>query len=409
MLIERHGFLGGMGTAALVHTICGLYCLSEEPGAEYANIGFASEFAERLQNCGGASAPVRMGRVDVLPHDPVAYASLADDLVRETLNLQTMLHAEIHTVEQTDVGWRVHIISRGTRLVLEAAAIVDATGDATLAHLAGIPTIQTEAALLQRPAYVFKLCGVTGHLLDDDARLKLAHAIAFAVRDGGLAKAALGAGFRKGMHAGECFITLDLAGESVTSPPYDPTDPACLTEVEQTGRALAVEFVQWLVNRAEGFQHAWIVAWPTRAGVRESRSVVGQYQLTEDDLLSGHEFEDSIAQAAWPIELREKPIGPKWIFPTDGKLGMIPLRCIRSAVAQNFFVAGRCLSATHRAQGSIRVMGTCMATGEAAGLAAASIISDPALAFPHGWTALAAHVRSLRAKLHSQRKTVPSC
>ena len=71
LLIEHHGSLGGMAPAALVHSICGLYRLPHGDGPpKIANIGFAEEFARRLILAGGASGPVRMGRVDVLLQQP---------------------------------------------------------------------------------------------------------------------------------------------------------------------------------------------------------------------------------------------------------------------------------------------------------------------------------------------------
>ena len=78
LLVERHGYLGGMGTASLVHTFCGLYLMRDEPGAVLANPGFASEMAERMIAATGIG-PQRMGRVDVLPQHPVEFARIADD------------------------------------------------------------------------------------------------------------------------------------------------------------------------------------------------------------------------------------------------------------------------------------------------------------------------------------------
>ena len=80
LLIERHGVLGGMGTASLVHTFCGLYLLRDEPGAVLANPGFAAEMAGRMIAATGIG-PLRMGRVDVLPQHPVEFVRIADEMV----------------------------------------------------------------------------------------------------------------------------------------------------------------------------------------------------------------------------------------------------------------------------------------------------------------------------------------
>jgi len=395
-LVERQGCLGGMGTSALVHTLCGLYLIREAPEAVFANPGFASEIAERLIAAGGARGPVRMGRMDVLPHDPVALAHLGDAMLRETPGLRVLLHSEMTGVSRADSGWRVNGMSRGTTWELQGTTLVDATGDATAAFLAGLPVEQVPAERLQRPAYVFKLCGAPEVTLDETERLRLAHGLARAVKDGALAAAALGAGFRRGMHEGELYVTVDLQGDDSDGSAYDPCDPATLSLMEQRGRQVAVQLTAWLRASVAGFAEAWIAAWPARAGVRESRRGVGVHVLQGEELAEGVAFPDTIALATWPMELREKPTGPKWRYFTGNRPGQIPLRALRSAASPTFFVAGRCLSCDHDAQASIRVMGACLATGEAAGAAAALVAAEPGLAELSRHEELAGRVIALR-------------
>jgi FAD dependent oxidoreductase len=104
-------------------------------------------------------------------------------------------------------------------------------------------------------------------------------------------------------------------------------------------------------------------------GVRETFHWLGRYTLTAEDLISPCDCADPVAFATWPIELRESTHGPKFRF--FEKPAPIPLRCLISAEIEGVFFAGRCLSATHEALASVRVMGTCFATGQAAGNAAA--------------------------------------
>ena len=106
--------------------------------------------------------------------------------------------------------------------------------------------------------------------------------------------------------------------------------------------------------------------------MRESRRVVGRYQLTRDDVLAGRKFTDAVARASWPIELwAESHQGALYEYLDDGETYDIPARCLQAREVSNLFVAGRCVSATHEALGSARVIGTCLATGEAAGALAA--------------------------------------
>jgi hypothetical protein len=104
---------------------------------------------------------------------------------------------------------------------------------------------------------------------------------------------------------------------------------------------------------------------------REGRRITGAYTLTEDDILSARKFHDGIVKNSWPIELWDKAKGTVYRYLSRGDYYEIPLRCLVVKGIANLLTAGRCISVTHAALGSTRVMGTCMALGEQAGLAAA--------------------------------------
>jgi hypothetical protein len=362
LLIERNGLLGGMASAALVHSICGLYRLPKGDAAPVmANQGFAAEFAQRLLSSGGASGPVRMGRVEVLLQRPVAFAHSCDVLVRETPNLEVRLQSEIVGADADSVtlAWR------GCLEKVGAKAFIDTSGDAVLAALRGA-SCEMETTRLQRPAYIFALGGVEAGKLSDDARLRIARQISQAVKGTVLPPAALGAHLRESPQAGEVFVTVDLEGGAK----YDPLDAVCLARLEVEGREVAGRLANFL-RGVDGFEKSYIAAWPARAGVRESRRIVGRYRLEADDLERGAQFDDTVAFAAWPMELRETATGPRLRFPTGEAPCGIPLRSLRARDDAALFMAGRCISCSHEAQASVRVIGTCLATGEAAGLAAA--------------------------------------
>ena len=118
---------------------------------------------------------------------------------------------------------------------------------------------------------------------------------------------------------------------------------------------------------------------------------MGQHRLSTDDVAEGTTPPDTVAYSAWPMELRETASGPRLRFPADDRSCGIPLRALRARDDAALFVAGRCLSCSHEAQASIRVIGTCLATGEAAGLAAARQVA-------HG-SCDATTVRAARANL----------
>jgi hypothetical protein len=199
--------------------------------------------------------------------------------------------------------------------------------------------------------------------------LELAGRIVEGVRAGELPKSAMGMHFRSSGRPGEVFGTLDLAGEETGS--YDPTDPACLSALESTGRSVSRRIVAYFQEHQPGWHQAYVAHWPVRAGVRESRRWIGEACLTGDEVLSGATHDDDVPFAAWPMEMRESNRGPKLRYPEGGRSAGIPAGALRAKGFERLFVAGRCISCDHEAQASIRVMGTCFATGEAAGRMAA--------------------------------------
>ena len=368
LMIERHGYCGGMGTAALVHSFCGLYLLREAPRAVLANQGFPAEIAGRMIAATGIG-PRRMGRVDVLPQHPVEFVSIADALIAGEANLTPLFHAELTAIHrERDDSWKLEIAGRAGHQSTTARTIVDASGDAVAAGMLGTGTAIAASPRLQRPAYVFGLHGVEPS--GDDEGLRIAGLIVDGIRAGRLDHAALGIAFRPSGRPGEVFGTIDLAGDEADSP-YDPCDTRTLTAIELRGRAIATQATHWLRDRHPGWKNAHISHWPARAGIRESRRWVGEQILTGDDIRHGRRFEDDACLATWPMEFRENTRGPKLVYPVDDRPTGIPLACLRPQGIDRLWVAGRCISTDHDAQASIRVMGTCFATGEAAGLAAA--------------------------------------
>lgn len=367
MLVERNGSLGGMVSAALVHSVCGLYLLREEPGAIPAHPGLPTEIANRLVKEGASSGPVRMGRLDVLPHSPPGFAAMADALTAECKSLEVCLHTELIGIQGVKRVDEVEVMCRGARISIEPNVIVDASGDAILAALSGTPYDQADALHLQRPAFIFSLHSVDVLKFDDEARIRLAAQLAATVHDDLLTPGALGAQFRATGRGTEVYVTIDLAGPE----DYDPTSPSQLARLEQTGRLIAGELTRFLRKSVPAFAHAEIAAFPTRVGVRESRRIRGVATVSAEDVLRGHENADVVALGTWPMELREKATGPRWRFPENLRPTQIPLGALKASAIENLWAAGRCISCEHEAQAALRVIGTCMATGQAAGVAAA--------------------------------------
>jgi hypothetical protein len=375
LLLERQGMLGGMASSAHVHSICGLYQLrkSEQDPLLPTNSGFPMEFAQKLLKIGCARGPVRAGQLDILLHQPAGFAYLADLMVQAEAGLEVCLHSELVEIEMDGpkkIGG-LRIRSRGKMQNLEAAICIDTTGDAEVALLSGADFECAPTHILQRPAYIFSIGGVDGTMFSDNARLEVARKIAYAVSAQNLPPDALGIAFRQGVMPTEVWGTIDLEAKG-----FDPCAGEGLTAMESRGRFLAKAVMDFLKDHAEGFSKSYISSFPARAGVRESRRVMGLMELTENDILTGSRFEDEVAFSSWPIELRETTRGPKFRFPQENRSCGIPLRCLQSRNIENLFMAGRCVSATHEAQAALRVIGTGMAMGEAAGKAAAQAVQN---------------------------------
>jgi hypothetical protein len=111
-------------------------------------------------------------------------------------------------------------------------------------------------------------------------------------------------------------------------------------------------------------------------GIRETRRIVGDYQLSEDDVLSCRRFEDSIGVNAWMVE--EHIAGDvlfKWPHAeTHQGFNQLPYRMICPQVVDNLWVVGRCASMTHGGQSAARVSGACFVMGQAAGVAASLVL-----------------------------------
>lgn len=377
LLLERQTKLGGMGTNALVHTFCGLFHPDVSQPWAWLNPGISVEIGQAMMERTGQSTPDLMGKVYVLRQHPSLYAQIADELCLAEPHLTVLSGTEWTGLQAAESGgWILEVITRGTRRTLQAKALVDTTGDATGARLMNPAwCAQTEGARLYRPAYICAFHGVGG-TRNDEWRLRVGAMIVRAIRDGLLPAAATGAAFRDSPFPGETFLTVDLeAGQGA----WDPFDPIKRARVEQEGREVALSLWNFLRQTHADFQNCPPPMLPTKAGIRETARYVGDYVITGDDLATSRRFDDEIALAGWPMEKRENARGPKFRFFDEPKPPGIPARCLFRRDAAGLFFAGRCLSADHEALASLRVMGTCMATGEAAGKLAVDFVA----ACPH--------------------------
>jgi hypothetical protein len=152
----------------------------------------------------------------------------------------------------------------------------------------------------------------------------------------------------------------------------DGTDVDQLTLGELTGRQQALDAFTFIRDRTPGFEDSYIVDIAPQVGIRETRRIVGAYQLTEDDVLGCADFDDTIGVNGWPVESHVAGnVEFRWQRDPRG-FNQLPFRIIvpGPGAVGNLYVAGRCASMTHGAQSAARVTGPCFVMGEAAGVGA---------------------------------------
>ena len=152
----------------------------------------------------------------------------------------------------------------------------------------------------------------------------------------------------------------------------NPTDVFDVTKAEIEAREQVFEIFDFIKSNARSFKNADIISTAAEIGVRESRMITGMHILSEEELLNCTKFEDGIAACNYDIDIHNpEGTGTSHHFFAPGEYYTIPYRCLCPTKIGNLLVAGRCISSTHEAQASYRIMPTVCAIGQAAGVGAA--------------------------------------
>jgi hypothetical protein len=366
VMLERYGFLGGLATTAQVGTICGLY-LRDTTGAEAMPVagGFPNEFAARLQSAGGTK-PLSVDQgLWVLPYSPSDFARVADAIVGESGNIKLILHATVAEAREEHSRMNsVCALAWNEPLNFSPKAVVDCTGEATAAALAGAKS--ENGATDQAPALVFVLENVDPGLAERGL-LEVRRALRRAVQDGFLPEICERLALVPGTGAnGRLALKLSLL-------PANPDHALWqqVTDWERESRALLKPLHRFLVENVAAFRNARLDSVAPQLGVRSGHRILGRVRLVDDDVLNVRKSPQGIARGCWPMERWGKSPRPEMNYFAERDFYDIPLDCLRPVELENVFVAGRCLSTETGAMTSARVIGTALATGWAAGTAAA--------------------------------------
>jgi hypothetical protein len=365
LLVDRMGFLGGISTAVL-DTFYAFYTPGEVPRRVVGGIGW--EVAGRLTAAGAAfERPNTYGAGTGITYDPEVLKRLWETLVLDA-GAEVLLHTWVTGVE-LDADRRVRaltVFNKGGAGRVEAAVVVDASGDADVAAWAGVPFDDPAAnGQIQSLSTVFRLAGVDIERAEAFGKRALWARMREASESGAYQLPRIEGSWHRTPQPGVVMALMTRV------PRVDATDPQQLTRAEIEGRRQASEYARFLREQVPGFERAVMVSTSPAIGVRESRRVHGRYRLEAGDVLAGRRFEDEIALCGAPIEDHHAGADTRWSYVPDGGVYGIPYRCLLPRLVEGLLVAGRCFSATHDAHASARSMGTCMSMGQAAGTAAA--------------------------------------
>jgi hypothetical protein len=371
LLVERYGFLGGMGTAAGVTNFCGLHANVHGEIRRVVH-GVADELLARIDRLGGLNAPhVTFGKIAAQAYDTAAYKCAADDLLLSH-GVDILFHAlGAGVVMEPDDAIRALIVeTKSGRAAMLGRMFIDCSGDGDLAAWAGAPfELGDGRGSMLYPTMMFRVNGVDP-VAAGEAWLTVPQLMDEAEKRG-IRFPRKKPVVRPQKNPIEWRVNVTQMKKPDGSA-LNGTDADELTAGEIEGRRQVMEFFEFLKREAPGFGNAYIVDTPPQIGIRETRRVTGHYQLTRDDVLSCASFSDTIGVNGWPIEAHVAgDVKLEWPdIPGSRGFNHLPYRMLLPQKVGNLLVAGRCASMTHEGQSAARVSGGCFVMGQAAGSAA---------------------------------------
>jgi hypothetical protein len=371
LLLERYGFLGGAGTAGGLSTFCGLHA---KVHGEHRRVihGLADELLDRLGKLDALNAPhltINDG-IQAQAFDISGYKIAADELVTSS-GARILFHAlAVGVIMAADDTIAALLIeSKSGRAAVRGRIFIDATGDGDVAAWCGAPFEKSPRLLY--PSLMFRINGVDIGAAGDRPWRTVEQLMDAAERAGTHSFPRKKPIVRPQRNPLEWRANLTQLSNA-DGAAIDGTDVDQLTRGELQGRQQALDAFTFIRDNTPGFGDSYIVDLAPQIGIRETRRIVGAYQLTEDDVLGCADFADTIGVNGWPVEAHVAgTVEFRWQRGDNPRgFNQLPFRMILPQGIANLYVVGRCASMTHDAQSAARVTGPCFAMGEAAGTAA---------------------------------------
>jgi hypothetical protein len=386
MLVERYGCFGGAITHVGVNSIA-WYRYEGTTDVEGIGIEFERRAAELSRN---RKSPFE--RSDLI--DTELFKYVADQFIQER-NIEPLLHC--YAVDAILEGRTIRGIiteSKSGRQAILAERVIDATGDADIAVLSGVPYHKTPKDEMLGVTVIFSCSGVN---VDRFLEYVQQHPATFGDwgenwnikttgKEDGLFSPYLEEPFKRAREDG--LIPADLTSiggtwsrltdaceatslNMVYMFDYDGTDVRDLTRAEIDGRHQALLAVEALRKYVAGFEDANLRNFGMSLGIRDSRKIIGQYALTEHDVRNQARFDDSIG--IFPEFLDGYGV---LVLPTTGRYFQVPYGILVPENVENLLVAGRCVSGDKLSHAALRSMMCCTVTGQGAGVAAAISVKE---------------------------------
>ena len=388
MLIESRGYLGGNLTIGLpILAFLG-------PKGNQVIRGEAQHFIDRLRERGAASEHKRCkNHMSMTIIDSEEAKNVAFEMMDE-VGVDVLLYVfNSGAIVRDGKVAGVIIESKKGREAILAKSVVDCTGDGDILYRCGAEMLYgNDEGIAQPPTLMFSMRGVDSRRLRDAVAdhpdiydidyipneffrpMDNCTFVGFRnqirqAREAGYRLPVERTIFMTGMAEDEWWVNMSRVNG------IDATDPEQYTRGEELCIEQNAEIVRYLKAYIPGFENAWLDKVAPFMGVRETRRLVGEYTLTEQDIFDCARFDDAIAVASYPVDLHH-PVGGDcslWWCPDCYD---VPYRCLIPKKVDGVIAAGRDISATHLALASVRVMGPAMCLGEAAGKAAALAVRD---------------------------------
>ena len=376
LLVERYGFLGGMGTAAGVTNFCGLHANVHGEIVQVVH-GVADDLLGRMRALGGLNDPhLIFNRIHAQAYDTAAFKCAADALLLDA-GVELLFHAFAAGVARSEERIEALLLeTKSGRVAVRARTFVDCSGDGDLGYFAGVAMEKGDAAgALLYPTLMFRVGNVDAGRAGEAWRT-IPERMDAAEAAGEFRFPRRGAIVRPQRHGGEWRVNVTQLKNDDGSA-VDGTDARSLSAGEVEGRRQAVDYLRFLRARVPGFANAYLLEIAPQVGIRETRRLVGEHLLSGDEVIGCASFADSIGVNGWPLELHVAG-DVEWRWPAIGSRGFnqLPYRMLLPkrglpGHADNLLFAGRCASMTHEGHSAARVSGACFVMGQAAGTAAA--------------------------------------